>query len=195
MSFLFPFGKNLFRAKMLLHFTLLPSAAFFFIHHRCATHVPGGKQQLMAAQKGDTVQVHYTGKTTDGEVFDSSQGRAPLEFEVGAGQMIPGFDRGVEGMEVGDKKTIHIPALDGYGEWSDQNVVAFPKEQVPPDMQLEVGQQLQLQSDSGMPIQVTVVELLPDSVLLDANHFLAGEDLIFDVEMVDVKSKSRIIMP
>jgi FKBP-type peptidyl-prolyl cis-trans isomerase 2 len=180
---------------MLLHLTLLPSAAFFFIHHRCATHVPGGKQQLMAAQKGDTVQVHYTGKTTDGEVFDSSQGRAPLEFEVGAGQMIPGFDRGVEGMEVGDKKTIHIPALDGYGEWSDQNVVAFPKEQVPPDMQLEVGQQLQLQSDSGMPIQVTVVELLPDSVLLDANHFLAGEDLIFDVEMVDVKSKSRIIMP
>lgn len=147
----------------------------------------------MAVKKGDTVQVHYTGKTTDGEVFDSSEGRAPLEFEVGAGQMIPGFDKGVEGMEQGDKKTIHIPALEGYGEWSDQNVVAFPKEQVPPDMKLEVGQQLQLQSDSGMPVQVTVVELLPDSILLDANHFLAGEDLIFDVELVSVKPKSLII--
>ena len=147
----------------------------------------------MAVKKGDTVQVHYTGKTTDGEVFDSSEGRAPLEFEVGAGQMIPGFDKGVEGMEQGDKKTIHIPALEGYGEWSDQNVVAFPKEQVPPDMKLEVGQQLQLQSDSGMPVQVTVVEILPDSILLDANHFLAGEDLTFDVELVSVKPKSLII--
>ncbi len=147
----------------------------------------------MAVKKGDTVQVHYTGKTTDGEVFDSSEGRAPLEFEVGAGQMIPGFDKGVEGMEQGDKKTIHIPALEGYGEWSDQNVVAFPNEQVPPDMKLEVGQQLQLQSDSGMPVQVTVVEILPDSVLLDANHFLAGEDLTFEVELVSVKPKSLII--
>ena len=148
---------------------------------------------MAAVKKGDTVQVHYTGKTTDGEVFDSSEGRAPLEFEVGAGQMIPGFDKGVEGMEQGDKKTIHIPALEGYGEWSDQNVVAFPKEQVPPDMKLEVGQQLQLQSDSGMPVQVTVVEVLPDSILLDANHFLAGEDLVFDVELVNVTPKSLII--
>jgi FKBP-type peptidyl-prolyl cis-trans isomerase 2 len=147
----------------------------------------------MAVKKGDTVKVHYTGKTTDGNVFDSSEGRAPLEFEVGAGQMIPGFDKGVEGMEQGDKKTIHIPALEGYGEWSDQNVVAFPKEQVPPEMELEVGQQLQLMSDSGMPVSVTVVEILPDSILLDANHFLAGEDLIFDVELVDVQPKSLII--
>lgn len=147
----------------------------------------------MAVKKGDTVQVHYTGKTTNGEVFDSSEGRDPLQFEVGAGQMIPGFDKGVEGMEQGEKKTIHIPALEAYGEWNEENVVAFPKENIPEDMKLEVGMQLQLQSQAGVPIPVTVVEVLPDSVLLDANHFLAGEDLIFDVEMVNVKPKSLII--
>jgi peptidylprolyl isomerase len=160
------------------------------------THSGVAMQQIsttMAVKKGDTVQVHYTGKTTDGNVFDSSEGRAPLEFEVGAGQMIPGFDKGVEGMEQGDKKTIHILAQDGYGEWNEQNVVAFPKEQVPEDMKLEVGMKLQLMSDSGMPIEVSVVEILPDSILLDANHFLAGEDLVFDVEIVNVTPKSLII--
>lgn len=151
---------------------------------------------MSAVKKGDTVQVHYTGKTTDGEVFDSSAEREPLEFEIGAGQMIPGFDKGVEGMSIGDKKTIHIPALEGYGEWNEENVIAFPIENVPSDMKLEPGMELNLQSESGMPVQVTVVEVQPDQVLLDANHFLAGEDLIFEVELVNVpKRKSLIIMP
>ena len=151
---------------------------------------------MSAVKKGDTLQVHYTGKTTDGEIFDSSSGREPLQFEVGAGQMIPGFDKGVEGMSVGDKKTISIPAAEGYGDWNEENVIAFPTENIPPDMKLEPGMELNLQSDTGQPVQVTVLEVQPDQVLLDANHFLAGEDLIFEVELVDVpKRKSMIIMP
>ncbi len=151
---------------------------------------------MSAVKKGDTVQVHYTGKTTDGEIFDSSAGREPLQFEVGAGQMIAGFDKGVEGMSIGDKKTISIPAVEGYGEWQEENVIAFPMENIPPDMKLEPGMELNLQSESGQPVQVIVLEVQPEQVLLDANHFLAGEDLIFEVEMVDIpKRKSLIIMP
>lgn len=140
---------------------------------------------MSVVKKGDVVKVHYTGKLANGEQFDSSVGREPLEFKVGAGMMIPGFDKGVEGMAVGDKKIINIDAANGYGERDDQNVIPFPIENVPSDMKLEVGQKLTLRNDQGQPVQVVVIEIKEDVIVLDANHFLAGKDLIFDVELVE----------
>ncbi|MES2774045.1 MAG: peptidylprolyl isomerase [Bacteroidota bacterium] len=149
---------------------------------------------MSTVKKGDTVKVHYTGKLASGEQFDSSAGREPLEFEVGAGMMIPGFDKGVEGMAVGDKKVINITPEEGYGEWDEQNVIPFPKENVPADMVLEPGQQLTLRNDQGQPLQVVVAEVREDIIVLDANHFLAGKDLVFDIEIVGHEPKSLIIM-
>jgi peptidylprolyl isomerase len=149
----------------------------------------------MVVKNGDVVKVHYTGKLASGEQFDSSTGREPLEFEVGAGMMIPGFDKGVVGMAQGDKKVIAITPAEGYGEWDEQNVIPFPKENVPADMVLEVGQQLTLNNDQGQPLRVIVAEIKEDMVVLDANHFLAGRDLVFDVEIVEIQPKSVIIMP
>ncbi len=150
---------------------------------------------MSTVKKGDTVKVHYTGKLATGEQFDSSAGRAPLEFEVGAGMMIPGFDKGVEGMAVGDKKVITVTPSEGYGEWDVQNVFDFPKSNVPADMVLEVGQQLTLTNSENQPLQVIVAEVKEDVIMLDANHFLAGKDLVFDVEIVEIEPKSLIIMP
>lgn len=144
-------------------------------------------------KKGDTVQVHYTGKLTTGEIFDSSEGREPLQFEVGAGQMIPGFDKGVEGMAVGDKKTINIIPAEAYGERVDDHVIPFPKQNIPEEMELEVGQSLQLSDPMGNPVPVVVQEIKEDVVLLDANHPLAGKELVFEVEMVSIQPKSLII--
>ena len=150
---------------------------------------------MSTVKKGDTVMVHYTGKLATGEQFDSSAGREPLAFEVGAGMMIPGFDKGVEGMAVGDKKVITVTPIEGYGEWDVQNVFDFPKENVPADMVLEVGQQLTLTNSENQPLQVIVAEVKEDVIMLDANHFLAGKDLVFDVEIVEIEPKSLIIMP
>lgn len=151
---------------------------------------------MSTVKQGDSVQVHYTGTLANGEKFDSSVGREPLEFTVGAGQMIPGFDAGVVGMAVGDKKQIQIAPADGYGEWDESNTIPFPKQNIPPDMVLEVGMQLTLRNDQGQPFPVTVKAILEDAVVLDANHFLAGKDLIFDVEMMAINpGKSTIIMP
>jgi len=150
---------------------------------------------MSTVKKGDTVMVHYTGKLASGEQFDSSAGREPLAFEVGAGMMIPGFDKGVEGMAVGDKKTISVAPPEGYGEWESQNVFSFPKANVPTDMVLEPGQQLTLRNDEDQPLQVVVAEVKDDVIMLDANHFLAGKDLVFDVEIMEIKPKSLIIMP
>ena len=140
----------------------------------------------MQAKKGDSVKVHYTGKLTNGEKFDSSEGREPLAFTVGAGQMIPGFDAAIPGMSVGDKKTINIPAADAYGERSDEAIIEFPKENVPADMKLEPGMQLTLTNQHGQPVPVTVSEIKDDIIILDANHFLAGKELVFDIELVEI---------
>lgn len=140
----------------------------------------------MQAKNGDNVKVHYTGKLTSGEQFDSSAGREPLEFTVGAGQMIKGFDAAIPGMAVGDKKTINIPAAEAYGERSDDAIIEFPKENVPPDMKLEAGMKLTLSNQHGQPVPVVVTEVKDDVIILDANHFLAGEELIFDIELVEI---------
>ncbi len=141
---------------------------------------------MQQVKEGDVVKVHYTGKLTTGENFDSSAGREPLEFTVGAGQMIKGFDAALPGMAVGDKKTINIAAEDAYGERSEEAIIAFPKENVPEDMKLEPGMTLTLSNQQGQPIPVIVVEIKDDAVILDANHFLAGQELIFDIELVEI---------
>ena len=140
----------------------------------------------MQAKNGDNVKVHYTGKLISGEQFDSSAGREPLEFTVGAGQMIKGFDLAILGMIVGDKKTINIAAEDAYGERSDEAIIEFPKENVPADMILVPGQQLTLSNQHGQPVPVVVVEVKDDIIILDANHFLAGKELVFDIELVEI---------
>ena len=141
---------------------------------------------MAQVKEGDVVRVHYTGKLTNGEQFDSSVGREPLEFTVGAGMMIKGFDAAMPGMNVGDKKTINIAPEDGYGEKSEEAIIEFPKENVPDDMKLEPGMALTLSNQAGQPVSVTVVEVKDNVIVLDANHFLAGQELVFDIELVEI---------
>ncbi|HEX6915295.1 MAG TPA: peptidylprolyl isomerase [Chitinophagaceae bacterium] len=148
---------------------------------------------MQQVKQGDKVKVHYHGRLTDGTTFDSSEGREPLEFEVGSGAVIPGFDNGVMGMNVGDKRTINIPADEAYGQRHQELVMDFPKEKFPEDMNPEVGMQLMMNNGAGQQFPVVIVDVREDSVTLDANHQLAGQDLVFDIELVDIESKSRII--
>ena len=141
---------------------------------------------MQQVQNGDKIRVHYHGKLRNGETFDSSNGREPLEFTVGAGMMIKGFDAAMPGMNVGDKKTINIAAEDGYGEKSEEAIIEFPKENVPEDMKLEPGMSLTLSNQAGQPVPVTVVEVKENVIVLDANHFLAGQELVFDIELVEI---------
>lgn len=141
---------------------------------------------MQQAKKGDVVRVHYTGRLTDGSQFDSSVGRTPLEFTVGGGQMIKGFDAGVVGMAVGEKKVINISPEEGYGLRNEEAIIEFPLENVPADMKLEPGMQLTLQNQQGHPVPVVVTEVTDNAVILDANHSLAGKDLVFDVELVEI---------
>lgn len=151
---------------------------------------------MQQVKSGDKVKVHYHGRLTSGETFDSSEGREPLEFEVGSGMVIKGFDDGVTGMKVGDKKTVNIAAENAYGEKNSDMLIEYPKAQFPEDIELEVGTQLAMSSASGQQFQVSIAEIKDDVVILDANHPLAGEELIFDLELVEiVESKPLIIMP
>jgi len=151
---------------------------------------------MSQVKKGDVVRVHYTGRLVDGTQFDSSAGREPLEFTVGAGQMISGFDSGVVGMGLGEKKVITIEAEFAYGPRTEEAIIEFPKEHVPEDMKLEPGMQLTLRNQEGHPVPVTVTEVREEVVVMDANHFLAGKDLVFDVELVEIVAPpSKIIMP
>jgi FKBP-type peptidyl-prolyl cis-trans isomerase 2 len=141
---------------------------------------------MSLVKDGDTVKVHYTGKLEDGTVFDSSDGRDPLELKVGAGNVIPGFEKGVMGMEVGGSKTITIPADDAYGERRDDLTVSVKRTEFPENITPEVGQQLQLKQPDGNMVNVMVTDVQEEQVTLDANHPLAGKTLIFDVEVVEV---------
>ena len=137
-------------------------------------------------KNGDTVKVHYTGKLEDGTVFDSSDGRDPLELKVGGGQVIPGFEKGILGMEVGATKTITIPADDAYGQRRDDLTVNVKKTEFPENITPELGQQLQLKQPDGNLVNVVITDIQDEQVTLDANHPLAGKTLIFDVELVEV---------
>ena len=140
----------------------------------------------MSAKKGDAVDVHYTGRLEDGSVFDSSVGRSPLSFTLGDGNMIKGFDAALYGMVIGDKKTVIIPAAEAYGERRQDMMIEVPLSQVPPDIQPEIGLQLTLQGPGGQPMPVTLVDMDEEKITLDANHELAGQDLIFDIELVSI---------
>jgi len=142
---------------------------------------------MQQVKYGDVVKVHYTGKLTSGEQFDSSTGREPLEFTVGAGQMIKGFDDAIPGMSVGEKKTINISADDAYGQINHEALIEFPKKNVPQDMPLETGMQLELKDEDGQSFPVTIIEIKDDVIVLDANHSLAGKELVFDIELVEIK--------
>jgi FKBP-type peptidyl-prolyl cis-trans isomerase 2 len=147
-------------------------------------------------KKGDTVKVHYHGRLTDGTTFDSSEGRDPLEFEVGSGMVIKGFDDGVTGMSAGDKKTVNIPVDEAYGPRDENMIMEFPIDRFPEDMKPEAGMQLTMTNEQGQNFPVVIAEVKDETVLLDGNHPLAGEPLIFDLELVEIVApKSRIIMP
>lgn len=141
---------------------------------------------MSQAEKGSNVKVHYTGTLTDQTIFDSSREREPLGFTVGAGQMIPGFDAAVVGMKVGESKKVTIPADQAYGPKSEEAMVKVPKAQLPQGMEPEIGMQLEAKQQDGRSQILVVAEVLEEDVVLDANHPLAGKDLIFDIEMVEV---------
>jgi len=143
---------------------------------------------LSKVKDGDTVKVHYTGTLTeDGTVFDSSEDREPLEFTLGEGQLIPGFEQAVIGMEVGDDTTVEIASEDAYGERREDLELEVSKSDLPDNIDPQVGMQLQMQQQENgqaIPVQITAVE--DEIVKLDANNPLAGKDLTFDIELVEV---------
>jgi FKBP-type peptidyl-prolyl cis-trans isomerase 2 len=141
---------------------------------------------MQQVKNGDTVRVHYHGTLTDGSTFDSSEGREPLEFKVGEGQVIKGFDNAMVDMKVGDKKTVNIPVDDAYGERRDDMMMQYPKTEFPEDMTPEPGMQLQMSDNTGNVFPVMIAEVLEEVVVLDANHPLAGQDLTFEIELVSI---------
>ncbi len=140
----------------------------------------------MAVQTGDTVKVNYTGRLLDGTVFDSSEGREPLEFTVGGGNLIKDFEEAVVGMSPGDTKTVQIEAVNAYGPHQDELVFVVPREQLPEGIEPQVNQAYQLQGNEGQKLTVLVTEAGDRSVTFDGNHPLAGKDLEFDIELVEV---------
>ncbi|NNV54654.1 FKBP-type peptidyl-prolyl cis-trans isomerase [Limnovirga soli] len=151
---------------------------------------------MRQVKSGDTIRVHYHGKLNDGTTFDSSEGREPLEFEVGAGMMIPGFDSGVLGMAKGEKKTLVIAAEEAYGPVQNEMFLEFPIDRFPADMKPEVGMALNMTDGQGQNFPVVIAEVKEELVILDANHPLAGKELVFDIELVEIDGDTPlIIMP
>ncbi|RPD38035.1 FKBP-type peptidyl-prolyl cis-trans isomerase [Chitinophaga barathri] len=141
---------------------------------------------MQQVKSGDTVRVHYHGRLQNGNTFDSSEGRDPLEFKVGAGMVIKGFDNGVLDMKPGDKKTLNIPVEEAYGPKSEELIMEFPKENIPADLNPTVGMELQMSNPQGQVFPVKVAAIGTEFITLDANHPLAGEALIFDIELVEI---------
>jgi peptidylprolyl isomerase len=143
---------------------------------------------MSKAKKGDKVKVHYTGSLANGEVFDSSlQRQEPIGFEVGAGQMIKGFDDAVDGMAINEEKNVVIPADEAYGEWQEAQIFEFSKNDVPADMKPKKGDSLMVQDNEGRNIPVVVHNVTDEAIFLDANHPLAGKELIFDIQLLEIE--------
>ncbi len=141
----------------------------------------------MTIEAGNQISVHYTGTFEDGEIFDSSQGRDPLSFEVGAGQMIQGFDEAVVGMKNGESKRITLAPEEAYGPRNEELLIDIPNSNFPEDMKLEVGMMLQMSNQEGQPVPATVAEINEESVKMDVNHPMAGKTLNFEIEIIDIK--------
>lgn len=145
----------------------------------------------MTAKQGDSVKVHYHGTLNDGTVFDSTYEESPLDFTIGEGEIIPGFEQAVEGMDEGEKKNITVEPENAYGEYNDRGVVQVPRENLPEDIQPEKGMMLQLNTPEDQVVYVTVTEIDEENVTLDANHPLAGKTLNFDIELLQVNPTSE----
>lgn len=141
---------------------------------------------MTTAKTGDTVRINYTGRLTDGTQFDSSDGREPLQFTLGEGQIIPGLEAHIEGMEQGAKSTVTIPPEAAYGPRREEAIQTVNRTNLPPGLDLKVGAQLQARTADGNVMPITVVDLDEETVKVDANHPLAGQDLVFDVELVEI---------
>jgi len=139
-----------------------------------------------AAKAGDTLRIHYTGRLEDGTVFDSSEGRDPLEYTAGSGEIIPGLDRGVIGMAVGDTRQVTVAPEDAYGARDEARVQTVPREAIPDHIPTDPGTQLSAQMQDGQTVQLVVTNRTDSHVELDANHPLAGKVLTFDVELVEI---------
>lgn len=142
---------------------------------------------------GDTIKIHYKGTFNDGSVFDSSEGRDPLQFQAGSGMVIKGFDEGVMGMKVGDKKSINIPAKEAYGEPNPDMIFDFDRSQIPADVPIEVGGMLNMHNGQ-QEVPVKILEITETNIKMDANHPLAGKDLNFDLELVDIQAAGDTIV-
>jgi FKBP-type peptidyl-prolyl cis-trans isomerase 2 len=141
---------------------------------------------MQKVKNGDVINIHYTGSLSDGTVFDSSEGREPLQFKVGEGMVIVGFDKGVLDMEINEEKTIQINELEAYGPYNEDMIIEMPIEQVPEDMKPEIGMEIHLSDPEGNVMPVVVTELSETIIKLDANHPLAGKDLNFKLHLVSI---------
>tara|TARA_R100000935_G_C2828287_1_gene163532 strand:+ start:151 stop:579 length:429 start_codon:yes stop_codon:yes gene_type:complete len=142
---------------------------------------------MSQVKQNDTVKVHYTGKLADGQVFDTSEGKEPIEFTLGQGQLIPGFEKGLIDMNLNEKKTINIPVEEAYGQPREELVQEVDKNQLPPEIQPEVGMGLVSKTPDGREMNLLVAEVKENTIVVDGNHPLAGKDLIFDLEVVEIK--------
>lgn len=141
---------------------------------------------MVQAKAGDTVKVHYTGTLNNGQVFDSSKSREPLEFKLGSGMVIPGFDAAVTGLSPGESITKTIPTAEAYGPYQSEMVAQIERQNIPADFELAIGQRLQMQVPNGEAMAVTITDIEGDTITLDGNHPLAGQDLTFELELVEI---------
>ena len=141
---------------------------------------------MAQAKHGDTVKIHYTGKLEDGSVFDTSTGRDPLQFNIGENQVIQGFEKGVTGMALNESKTVTIPPDEAYGPHREEMLLNIPRDQFPPNIEPKIGQQLELNQTNGQTTTAIITQVSESNVTLDANHPLAGETLIFDIQLIEI---------
>jgi peptidylprolyl isomerase len=159
--------------------------SFMFFSIICALFI-FGCSTVEKAESGDTIRLNYTGKLEDGTIFDSSEDREPIEFVIGGGAVIPGLENGIIGMTVTETKTITIPMEEAYGPKRPEMIMKAPKDKLPQDMEIEVGRQLESRQPDGRIMYVTIIDVAEDTVMLDANHPLAGKTLIFEVEIMEI---------
>lgn len=143
---------------------------------------------MSKVKDGDTVKVHYTGSLKDGSVFDSSENNEPLEFTLGSGQLIPGFEKAVQELDEGDSTKVTIPVDEAYGKPREDLIISVPKTNLPEDVAPEIGMQLQVNQPDGQAIPVRVTDIGEEEITLDANHPLAGKDLVFEIELVEINA-------